>query len=131
RPDPFNPAQKTLGRAWGKVKPFVLATVTGDAPLGAPPALISQEYALAYDQVFDDGTIHLPDRDAASRHMAAVGIFWGYDGANLLGTPPRLYNQIVRAIPEVSSLTHPLRVRLLTAANAAMADAGIAAWHWK
>jgi hypothetical protein len=47
RPDPFNPAQKTLGRAWGKVKPFVLATVTVDTPLGAPPALTSQEYGTA------------------------------------------------------------------------------------
>ena len=131
RPDPYIPMQKTLGRAWGDVEPFVLASVAGDADLGPPPGLNTQEYALAYDQVFDNGTIQLTERDASSRHMAAVGLFWGYDGSNLLGTPPRLYNQIVKAIPEVAGLSHPLRVRLLTAVNAAMADAGIAAWYWK
>ncbi len=27
-----------------------------------------------------------------------AGIFWGYDGAPGLGTPPRFYNQIIREI---------------------------------
>ncbi len=131
RPDPFNPNQMTLGRKWGSVAPFVLTSVTGDAPLGAPPALDSNEYALAYGQVFENGSSDLTERDAEARHMAAVGIFWAYDGTNKLGTPPRLYNQVVRKIPAVVALPHEQRVRMLTAVNAAMADAGIAAWHWK
>ena len=27
-----------------------------------------------------------------------IGIYWGYDGAKGLGTPPRFFNQIVRKI---------------------------------
>ena len=47
-----------------------------------------------------------------------------------------LKSQVVRKLPQFDSaspafLAHPKRVRLLTAVNAAMADAGIAAWHWK
>ena len=131
RPDPFNPIQKNLGRNWGHVTPFVLTSVASQAPLGSQPALTSQAYATAYEQVFDDGTAQLTERDEASRRMAAIGVFWGYDGANLLGTPPRLYNQVVNAIPQVTGATHAQRVRWLTAINVAMADAGIAAWHWK
>ncbi len=131
RPDPFNPGQTTLGRTWGKVHPFVISDVVTDAPLGPPPALNSQKYADAYKHVYEDGSANLTERNTKARHMAAVGNFWGYDGSNKLGTPPRLYNQIVRAIPALPLLEHPKRVRLLTAVNAAMADAGIAAWHWK
>ncbi len=133
RPDPFNPAQKTLGRTWGAVRPFVIGDVATDAPLGPPPALNSQPYADAYKQVYENGSANLTERNAKARHMAAVGIFWAYDGANKLGTPPRLYNQVVREIPALKdkTLSHPKRIRLLTAINAAMADAGIAAWHWK
>ncbi len=131
RPDPFNTDQKTLGRTWGSVKPFVINDVATDAPLGPPPALTDPKYASAYKDVYENGSSDLTERDEKARHMAAVGIFWGYDGSNKLGTPPRLYNQVVRAIPALAALSHGKRVRLLTAINAAMADAGIAAWHWK
>jgi hypothetical protein len=128
RPDPINPNQSTLGRAWGSVTPFVLQNVATDAPLPEPPELDSKDYAEAFNEVADLGRsdIYLRRPD-----LAAIGVFWGYDGANLLGTPPRLYNQIVREIPEFKSLFHPDQVKVLTAINVAMADAGIAAWHWK
>jgi membrane-associated phospholipid phosphatase len=128
RPDPQSPGQKTLGRTWGNVKPFVLSNVQADAFLAPPPDLTSTGYASAFDQVFDLGRNDLPQRKP---DLAAIGVFWGYDGSNLLGTPPRLYNQIVRKIPEFQALFHPDQVRILTAINVAMADAGIAAWHWK
>jgi hypothetical protein len=133
RPDPFNPSQTRHGPKWGAVRPFVIASVSGDAPLGPPPDLNSTGYAADYDQVFEKGSSDLTERDEYARRMAAIGIFWGYDGANKLGTPPRLYNQVVREIPAVKNKTvpHDRRVRLFAAINAAMADAGIAAWHWK
>src|SRR5215203_5428301 len=34
-----------------------------------------------------------------------AGIYWGYDGAVRLGTPPRLYNQIVRQIAKTKNNT--------------------------
>jgi len=131
RRDPLNPMQKVLGRPWGKVKPFVLTNVVTDAFLAAPPALDSDEYALAFNEVIEAGKSDTTQRDPDSREKAAIGIFWGYDGANQLGTPPRLYNQVVRQLSELKDLSHKDQIKLFTAINVAMADAGIAAWHWK
>jgi hypothetical protein len=131
RPDPGDPGQSTLGRNWGQVTPFVISSVTGDAPLKAPYGLTSQEYADAYDQVVIQGKDNITQLGHDFRKNAVIGLFWGYDGANKLGTPPRLYNQVVRAIPELKTLSHVEQIRLLTAINIAMADAGIAAWYWK
>ena len=131
RPEPLNPKQMTLGRTWGLVRPFSLNNVVSDAPLDPPPNIDSKEYACAFDEVIECGKSDLTQRDDESRRKAVVGIFWGYDGSNLLGTPPRLYNQVVLEIPEFIALHHAGQVKLLTAINVAMADAGIAAWHWK
>ena len=128
RPDPLNPKQMSLGRTWGLVTPFVLGSVVQDAPLMPPPALSSPDYATAFNEVKIDGKNDLPERDP---QKATVGIFWGYDGSNQLGVPPRLYNQVVRAIDEFKTLSDIQQIRLLTAVNVAMADAGIAAWYWK
>jgi vanadium chloroperoxidase len=63
-----------------------------------------------------------------------IGLFWGYDGAVGLGTPPRLYNQIVRQVA-LARNTGPNAVdenaRLFALVNAAMGDAGILAWDQK
>lgn len=130
RPDPVskNPA---LGRTWGKVSPFVLGSVVTDTPLGAPPKLTDANYAAAFDDVFVNGRNNITEREAKFREQAAIGIFWGYDGSNKLGTPPRLYNQVVTASSDFQSLAHKDQVNVLAAINAAMADAGIAAWYWK
>ncbi|MEE3715879.1 hypothetical protein V2H45_03865 [Tumidithrix elongata RA019] len=131
RRDPLNPKQTTLGRTWGLVKPFVLKDVVADAYLAPPPALDTVEYAKAFDEVIDIGKDSIIRGGTDARKNATVGIFWGYDGSNKLGTPPRLYNRVVLAIPEVLTLSHAQQVKLLTAINVAMADAGIAAWYWK
>ena len=82
-------------RTWGFCPPFILADVATDAPLGPPPALNSQDYADAFDDVFVNGRDNITERTAVFRQHAVIGIFWGYDGSNKLGTPPRLYNQVV------------------------------------
>jgi membrane-associated phospholipid phosphatase len=130
RPDPTNPGQSALGRTWGLVKPFVLANVN-EAFLPPPPALNSPEYAAAYDEVVVMGRDDTPRGNSTLREKAITGIFWGYDGSNRLGTPPRLYNQVVRAIPELKTASHVVQIKVLTAINVAMADAAIAAWFWK
>jgi membrane-associated phospholipid phosphatase len=130
RPDPVSGAP-ALGRNWGKVTPFVLASVVADAPLGPPPALTSKQYAKAFDDVFVNGRDDIVRRGPTFQRNATVGVFWAYDGANKLGTPPRLYNQVVLATTEFKALAHKDQVNVLAAVNAAMADAGIAAWHWK
>lgn len=60
-----------------------------------------------------------------------IGLYWGYDGAKGLGTPPRLYNQIVREIAIARGNTPAQNARLFALVNTAMADAGILAWDQK
>ncbi len=131
RPDPLDPAQQTMGRNWGKVNPFVVANVETDAPLGPPPALGGTQYKLEYKEVYECGKSSNPMGNDKRRGKAITGIFWGYDGSNKLGTPPRLYNQVVVATPAFIALGAADQINVLAAVNAAMADAGIAAWFWK
>lgn len=60
-----------------------------------------------------------------------VGLYWGYDGPAGLGTPPRLYNQIVRVVAEAQGNTEAQNARLFALVNIAMGDAGILAWDQK
>jgi len=60
-----------------------------------------------------------------------IGIYWGYDGALELGTPPRLYNQIVREVAIAQGNSVGENARLFALVNVAMADAGILAWDQK
>lgn len=130
RPDPVSRGP-AFGRTWGQCPPFVLANVAVDAPLIPPPALNSQAYADAFDEVFVNGRDNIVQRAPKFRHQALVGIFWGYDGTNKLGTPPRLYNQVVLKSADFAGLSNAAKINVLAAINAAMADAGIAAWYWK
>ena len=131
RPDPLNIATPALGRTYGQCPTFVLGDVATHAPLAAPPALASQAYADAFDDVAVNGRDNITARTAAFRQHALVGIFWGYDGANKLGTPPRLYNQVVVKTAAYQGLAEKDQLNVLAAINTAMADAGIAAWYWK
>jgi vanadium chloroperoxidase len=71
--------------------------------------------------------------------QTARGLFWAYDGVNLIGTPPRLYNQIVKQIAFDKKMKGALTsdennaefIRLLALVNVAMADAGIFCWRDK
>ncbi|NJO66706.1 MAG: hypothetical protein HC832_04215 [Leptolyngbyaceae cyanobacterium RM1_405_57] len=102
RPDPDNPGQ-------GFHAPFYGANSRGFAvtdrhELDAPPQPGSSEYRNALQEVQGKGIAPelmgtlppgLSPRDA---NETLIGLYWGYDGAAELGTPPRLYNQIVRAV---------------------------------
>lgn len=96
--------QGILGAGWGGVRTFAINNARSFR--GAAPLLISStEYAAAYDEVRVLGAADaetadrdgngMPDRTA---EQTQIGIFWGYDGSPGLGTPPRLYDQIVRVI---------------------------------
>jgi vanadium chloroperoxidase len=66
-----------------------------------------------------------------------IGIYWGYDGSNRLGTPPRQYNQIIRIVAmNTVNLGGNINdegenAKLFAFVNAAMGDAGILAWEQK
>ncbi|MGO8134281.1 hypothetical protein ACC730_37660, partial [Rhizobium ruizarguesonis] len=54
-----------------------------------------------------------------------------YDGSRLIGTPPRLYNHIVRQIAAQDAISNVELAKLLALINLAMADSGIVAWNAK
>jgi hypothetical protein len=105
--------------------------------LDVPPRPGQEAYLAALRQIRSKGIKPslagtLPEgSEKRTSDETVIGTFWAYDGAKNLGTPPRLYNQIVRdiAIAEGNSLIE--NIRLLTLINVAMADAGILAWEQK
>jgi PAP2 superfamily len=130
RVDPLHPDQPYLTPDWGKVKPFTLK-VGSQFRSDPPPRLSSLQYAAAFNEVKrlgGDGIVTPTDR---SPEQTAIGIYWGYDGTPGLGTPPRMYNQIVRTVAEQQGTTEVQNARLFALVNLAMADAGIASWETK
>jgi vanadium chloroperoxidase len=111
----------------------------------APPPFRNSEYEKALNQVRAKGiksellgTLPQSNGDGRTVNQTLIGIFWAYDGAFGLGTPPRLYNQIIRRIAETRSpgnATTPNSVaqnaKLFALVNVAMADAAILAWDQK
>jgi hypothetical protein len=134
RPDPDNPQGFHAPFYGAKSRGFA---ITNRHRLDAPPALGSSEYVNALRQVRAKGikpelTATLPaGLSPRTAEETLVGIYWGYDGAAELGTPPRLYNQIVRTLAIAQNNNTDQNARLFALVNAAMGDAGILAWDQK
>jgi vanadium chloroperoxidase len=135
RPDPDNPGQGFHAPYYGRnAKCFA---VTARHALSPPPSLGSGDYQKALRQVRAKGIAPvlagtLPaGSDYRSPNEYVVGLYWGYDGASGLGTPPRLYNQIIREVAIARRNSEADNARLFAFVNAAMADAGILAWEQK
>lgn len=138
---PDNPLQAFHAPFYGaKSKGFA---ITRRHELDKPPC-DNLEYLLALREVRGLGiapelTATLPNSlDRRTPEETLIGIYWAVDGAPQLGTPPRLYNDIVRQIainkphPETGKPnTEAQNARLFALVNAAMADAGILAWDQK
>jgi membrane-associated phospholipid phosphatase len=146
RRDPDNPAQNFNSAFYGaQNRTFA---VSQRHTLDAPPFGngIAQKYLRALRDVRARGirpdlTATLPaplfDRRRTPEDTL-VGIYWGYDGANRLGTPPRNYNLIIRQVamnvvnPRLGRIHNEGdNARLFAFVNAAMGDAGILAWEQK
>lgn len=135
RPDPDNPDQGFHGPFYGNARCFAVQAPRDTFALEPPPPLNSQDYARALREVRGKGIAPhlmgtLPRTGFLQRTVdeTLIGIFWGYDGARKLGTPPRLYNRIVRAVAAARNNSERDNARLFAFVNAAMADAGILAW---
>ena len=135
RPDPESPTQGYHAPLYGaRSRCFA---VKQRHQLDDPPKLGSAVHLAALAEVRAKGIAPelmgtLP-AGAVPRTPAetAIGLFWAYDGAKELGTPPRLYNQIIRKIAEANDNTLAQNARLFALVNAAMGDAGILAWEQK
>jgi vanadium chloroperoxidase len=135
RPDPDNPDQGYHAPFYGaKSKCFAVTARHGLLP---PPRPGDPRYLAALREVRGKGIAPelmgtLPA--GITRRIVdetLIGVYWGYDGSADLGTPPRLYNQIVRRIAEARANTPAQNARLFALVNVAMADAGILAWDQK
>jgi vanadium-dependent haloperoxidase-like protein len=134
REDPDNPGQGFHGPFYGaRSKGFA---ITKRHELKKPP-FDSPEYVRALREVRGRGiapelTGTLPSGFAPRTiDQRLIGIFWAYDGSAELGTPPRLYNQIVRRVAIAQKNTEAQNAHLFALVNAAMGDAGILAWDQK
>ncbi|WP_428669504.1 hypothetical protein [Reyranella sp.] len=137
REDPTNLGQGFLGQRWGTVQLFSASAIP---PLADHPVPRSSPYNRAHDQVRAKGSrileIGTPGAGFTPRTplQTLIGLYWAYDGASQIGTPPRQYNQIVREIigrNVIGADRVAASARLLALVNVAMADAGIAAWFYK
>ena len=131
-PDPVSKLNVYLGAYWGAVTPFTMAS--GDqfrAP--PPPALTDPAYTKAFNQVENvGGDPRFGTPTGRTRKQTFEGIFWSYDGTPALCAPPRLYNQVARAIVLQKGMNSmPEAARMLALINTAMADAAISAWNTK
>jgi hypothetical protein len=146
RRDPDNPTQGFNSAFYGaQTQTFAVST---RHTLAAPPFNFGSapKYLQALRQVRAKGirpslTATLPDDlfdDRRTPLETVIGLFWGFDGANRLGTPPRLQNQIIRQV--AMTINNPAtgqkngegeNARLFAFVNAALGDAGILCWQQK
>jgi Vanadium chloroperoxidase N-terminal domain/PAP2 superfamily len=128
RSDPLNVQPEPLGSTWGRVKPFAVQSFHAQAPY---PAFGSAAYDKDHKEVLEKGGAASQKATTRSTMESIIGYYWAYDGVRGLGTPPRLYNQIIRLIAANMNNTVADNARLFALANVAMGDAGIHAWHYK
>ena len=130
RPDPLHPNQGFHAPHWGFVDPFVITDLHSHL-CPPPPDLDSFEYAVAYQELLNFGGDGVESNTIRTREQTITGNFWAYDGTPGLGTPPRLYNQVVRTIAIQKRNTVEKNARLFALVNLAMADAGVQCWYSK
>jgi hypothetical protein len=126
--DPYNPDQKFYGVGWGRTPPLIGGLPIATLGPGDPP----REQDLMYQRDLEEVRVlgqHRPQ--GPTPEQVRLGVFWAYDGARLLGTPPNLYNRIVRHVAQSDNFSTQELARLLALCNIAMADAGIVCWDAK
>lgn len=133
RADPYAPGQSQLGPNWGTVLRFMGHDHQDMDPFpgaGLANYLNDPAYRADCEEVRELGAAERGERTAEQER---IGVYWGYDGANNLGVPPRLYNQVARSIVQSSTpmLNTAKAAELFAVINVAMADAGIDAWFYK
>jgi hypothetical protein len=128
QPDPFHPTQKAWGPGWGTVTPFAIgSTASMISALTPPPALNSQAYTDAFNQVKAIGAVNSAVR---TPEQTEIGLFWGYDRATM-GPPPVMFDQNLSDIAAQVGNTPAQNARMFAMASVAMADAATASWDAK
>ena len=131
-PDPIVPNNIYLGAYWPLVTPFVMTNASQfRAP--PPPKLTDHKYTKAFNAVKTlGGDPRHGTPTTRTTEQTVYGIYWTYDGVPELCAPPRLYNEVIRAVAFQHGLTQlPQAAQYLAVLNTAMADAAISAWDTK
>lgn len=128
--DPISNIPVAVGSLWGRVKPFVIESAT-QFRCPVPPAMDSQEYTLAFNEVSSLGGDRTITKTVRSEDETFAGIYWGYDGSPDIGTPPNLYNQISLQLCTQMKLGAMEMGRVCALINLSMVDSSISAWESK
>lgn len=110
---------------WGNVKPLAVDDMSIYLP-APPPALNSEAYADAVDEVMRLGGINSNER---TTDQTQIAVFWADGGGT--ATPPGHWNRIAAMTSLASGESTLQRSRALALLNLAMADVGIASWDAK
>ncbi len=111
--------------------------IVADPPVGFGINGVT-EYNSAFNEIVREGGAVGLNSTKRTPDQTTTGYFWAYDGSNLIGTPLRLFNQILREIAwrrkpagPTAEQTNADFARLFALVNASLADAGIFAWQEK
>ncbi|EGF91074.1 PAP2 superfamily protein [Asticcacaulis biprosthecium C19] len=118
----FNPG---LDPQWADLKPFAMTDAGAFTP-EAPPALTSEQYTQAYNELLALGSADSTQRTADQTQIAN---FWRGNAGTV--TPSGMWNQIAAQIATTEGGGLTSNARLFALLNLSMADAGIAAWNAK
>lgn len=130
RTDPDNPTQGFHAPFYGDIARWI--AVSQAWGLLAPPRDWNDAaYVAALDEVIGKGGAPSLRTTTRTPKETLIGHYWAYDGASMLGTPPRMYNQIIRGIAIERGNDEASNARLFALVNAAMGDAGTFAWREK
>lgn len=138
--DPLHPNQGYYASSAMDVEPFVVDSLDQFAarrlddgtPAGRMAFMSSAEYTAAYQEVLSLGGDGSPTSPTTrTPEQTEIGLYWAYDGRPGLGTPPRLYNQIVQTVAVQQHNSEAQNARLFALVNVAMFDAGLTAWKNK
>lgn len=110
---------------WGTVKPFGVNSGDQFRP-PAPPALTSDAYTAAYNEVKSLGRATGSTRTPEQTDIAKV---WAAGGGTV--TPPGMWNQIATQIGAARGQSIHENARMLAFLNIATADAAICCWDAK
>lgn len=106
---------------WGGVEPFTMTSGDQFRPEVGPPALTSEAYRTAFDEVKELGAVNSPRRSAEETVIAR---FWA-------GSSVTHWNQIAATVSAARSLTLSQNARLFALMNLATADAYISSFETK
>jgi hypothetical protein len=113
---------------WPLLAPFTMTSGDQFRPAGAP-ALTSDEYAAAFNEVKELGGDGVVTPTARTDEQTLIARFWA-DGSGT-ETPPGHWNSIAQDVAQAQATSVVENARLFALLNLALADAAIVAWDCK